>query len=67
MNPRTKPYNAKASIIEERSIEEDALSRSQEEEEEDDLNERLFDMYDQMFTSFNSFGSMFQQTAGLIG
>ena len=37
-------------------------------EDNDDLiNENLFERYDQMFSIYNNFGSMFQETAHNIG
>ena len=39
----------------------------EEEEDEDLINESLFERYDQMFTQYNNFGALFQETAHYIG
>lgn len=36
-------------------------------EDDDKTNEILFQRYDEMFTHYNTFGSMFQETAHYIG
>ena len=40
-----------------------------DEDEDDDelINESLFERYDQMFTQYNNFGALFQETAHFIG
>lgn len=57
--------------IKEQSVEkeEDKDNEEEEEEEEDDdqINESLFQRYDQMFSQYNEFGAMFQETAHYIG
>lgn len=45
------------------------LPEEEEEDEDDDdlINESLFERYDQMFTQYNNFGALFQETAHYIG
>ncbi|TNV86300.1 hypothetical protein FGO68_gene6572 [Halteria grandinella] len=57
-----------------RDFDNKANPRKQDEDDDDDgmsdddqINENLFNRYDQMFVSYNQFGAMFQETAHYIG
>ncbi len=53
--------------IEEGSKDQEESELIQELEEDEEINEHLFQRYDAMFSTFNQFGNMFQETAHYIG